>query len=93
MTHFNIKPFQIISALFFLTACSNISNKVETSLNDLQTKTASLDSLINKELDKVSTLDSLINDETGKVKKLDSLINKNSLRLDSMVHEKVNIFK
>lgn len=93
MKHFSNKLFQIISALFFLTACSNINNKVETSLNELQTKTSALDSLINKELDKVSTLDSLINEETSKVKKLDSIINKNSLRLDSIVHEKANIFQ
>ena len=82
-----------ISTMFFLTACSNLSNEVENKLKELMDKTESLDSMINYEVDKVLTLDSLIIDESNKVKKLDSLINKNSSRLDSIVNDKVNIFK
>jgi septal ring factor EnvC (AmiA/AmiB activator) len=88
-----IKVFLTIFAAFLLTACNNLSNEVENKLQQLKSKTESLDSLINKEVEKVSTLDSLINGESDKVKKLDSLINTNSSRLDSIVKEKVTIFK
>jgi copper homeostasis protein CutC len=83
-------PFLLV---FFLTACGDISEKVEKKLNDLQDKTESLDSLINKEVDKVLTLDSLINTESDKVKKLDSLINKTSSKLDSIANDKVKLFE
>jgi hypothetical protein len=69
---------------FSLTACNNLSNEVENKLKELQNKTESLDSIINKEVDKVLTLDSLINKESDKVKKLDTLINKSSSQLDSI---------
>ncbi|MBS4062771.1 MAG: hypothetical protein KG029_20480 [Bacteroidetes bacterium] len=82
-----------ILAVFILTACGNISEKVEKKLNDLQDKAESLDSLLNKEVDKVLTLDSLINFESDKVKKLDSLINKTSSKLDSISNEKIKLFE
>lgn len=78
------KLFVTVATMFFLTACGDISNKVDNKLNELQNKTESLDSLINKEVYKVLTLDSLINIESDKVKKLDTLINKSSSQLDSI---------
>lgn len=82
-----------ILAVFILTACGGISEKVEKKLNELLDKTESLDSLINKEVDKVVTIDSLVNFESDKVKKLDSLINKTSSKLDSISNEKVKLFE
>lgn len=93
MKHSMNKLLLAISTAFYLTACSNISNEVDNKLKELIDKTESLDSMINKEVDKVLTLDSLIIDEHNKVKKLDSLINKNTSRIDSIVNDKVNIFK
>jgi len=87
------KLFLTITSTMLLSACGGLSNEVENKLNELKNKTESLDSLLNKEFDKVSTLDSLIHGESDKVKKLDSLINKNSTRLDSVVNDKVNVFK
>jgi hypothetical protein len=87
------KLFLTITSTQLLSACGGLSNEVENKLNELKNKTESLDSLLNKEFDKVSTLDSLIHGESDKVKKLDSLINKNSTRLDSVVNDKVNVFK
>jgi len=83
-------------AIFLLASCGNLGNEVENKLNELENKTESLDSLINKEVDKVLTLDSLINKESDKVKKLDTLINKSSSQLDSIskrgskILEKIN---
>ena len=93
MKHFSNYLFLTILIPFFLAACSNLSNQVDDKLNELKSKTDSLDVIINKEVDKVLTLDSLINNETGKVKKLDSIINKNTTRIDSVLNKKVNSFK
>lgn len=84
MNHFPNKHVLFFVAIVLITACGNISNEAEKKLNELKSKTESLDSLINKEVDKVLTLDSLIDKENEKVKKLDTLINKSSSRLDSM---------
>ncbi len=73
----------LITAVFF-GACGSVSSEVENKLNELKSKTDSLDSLINKEVDKVLTLDSLVNQESEKVKKLDTLINKTTSQLDSI---------
>jgi predicted nucleotide-binding protein (sugar kinase/HSP70/actin superfamily) len=83
----------LILAVWFLTACGDISEKVEKKLNELEAKTESLDSLINNEVDKVLKLDSLVNLENDKVKKLDSLINKTSSKLDSIAKDKVDLFE
>ena len=80
-------------AVFILSSCGDISEKAKKKLNELQKKTESLDSLINKEVDKVLSLDSLINFESDKVKKLDSLINKTSSKLDSISNEKIKLFE
>jgi septal ring factor EnvC (AmiA/AmiB activator) len=84
MKYFPNKLLLTVLATFSLAACGNLSNEVENKLNELKSKTESLDSIINKEVDKVSTLDSLINKESEKVKKLDTLINKSSSQLDSI---------
>jgi len=84
MKPFQNKLFLILVILFSLTACGNLSNEVESKLNELTNKTDSLDALVNKEIDKVKKLDTLINQESLKVKKLDTLINKSSSLLDSM---------
>ena len=87
-------PFLIaIIASFFFTACGNMSTDIENKLNELKSKTESLDSTINNEVDKVLTLDSLINTEQEKVKKLDSLINKNTSKLDSIASSKTKIIE
>jgi copper homeostasis protein CutC len=70
-----------------------MGRKVEEKLDDLNKKTESLDTLVNKEIDKVLILDSIIIRESEKVKKLDSLIEKSASRLDSIVNEKVNQLK
>ncbi len=78
------KFFPALIITFSFISCNNLSNEVENKLNDLNRKTVSLDSIVNKEVDKVLTLDSLINKESEKVKKLDTLINKSSSQLDSI---------
>jgi hypothetical protein len=81
MQHF---PKFLVPSLFIalsLTACGNLGKDIENKLMELKSKTETLDSTINKEIDKVSTLDSLINQESEKVKKLDTLINNTSSRL------------
>ncbi len=93
MKYFPNKLFLTIIATFSLTACGNLSNEVENKLNELKSKTESLDSIINKEVNKVLTLDSLINGESDKVKKLDSLINKNSSKLDSISNKKIKLYE
>lgn len=80
-------------AMLLLASCGNISNELENKLNELQSKTESLDSVINKEVEKVLTLDSLINKESDKVKKLDTLINKSSSKLDSISKNGNNLFE
>jgi hypothetical protein len=81
--------FKILLLLFTTTgifnSCGDLNRKAEKKFDDLQRKSESLDSLINKEVDKVLVLDSLITTEFDKVKKLDSLIIKTSSRLDSIV--------
>lgn len=84
MKYFLNKLLLTLVIIFSLTACGNLSNEVENKLIELQNKTESLDSIINKEVDKVISLDSLINKESDKVKKLDSLINKSSSQIDSI---------
>lgn len=76
--------FLPVITVFALTACGDLSREVEEKLNELNTKTESLDSLVNQEFEKVLTLDSLINSESEKVKKLDSLIDKSASRIDSI---------
>ena len=85
LLHYVLPVVTIIS----LTSCDNLSNKVENKLDELKSKTESLDSLINKEVEKVSTLDSIINGESDKVKKLDSLIHTKASKIDSISAEKV----
>ncbi|HET8827741.1 MAG TPA: hypothetical protein VFM79_00295 [Pelobium sp.] len=85
--------FLSIFAVVFLSACDNLTNKVENKLDELENKTMSLDSLINKEVDRVLTFDSLINGGSDKVKKLDSLIDKKTSKLDSISNEKLKLFE
>ena len=75
----------LVTTTGIFISCGDLNRKVEKKLDDLQKKSESLDSLINKEVDKVLVLDSLITTEFDKVKKLDSLIIKTSSRLDSIV--------
>lgn len=84
--------FTVIIALT-VASCNNLSNEVENKLNELKTKTESLDSVVNREVNKVLMLDSLITTESEKIKKLDSLINKNSSKFDSALQKKTKIFE
>ncbi|GAP43594.1 hypothetical protein TBC1_111750 [Lentimicrobium saccharophilum] len=93
MKHLLIKIPLLISAMLILSACTDLSREVEKKLNELQHKSESLDSLINKEFDKVLTLDSLINTEGDKVRKLDSLIDKTTSKLDSVTKEKSKLLE
>jgi len=79
--------------MMLLISCGEINKKVEEKLNELSNKANNLDSLVNKEMDKVMGLDSIIYLEGNKLKVLDSLINKSSLRIDSIVKEKIKPFK
>ncbi|WP_162343311.1 hypothetical protein [Cyclobacterium salsum] len=85
--------FLPILVLFLLSSCGDLRKKAEDRLNDLQNKAASLDSLVNKEIDKVLTLDSIVNREGEKVKKLDSLLNRASSKMDSISSEKLRLLE
>lgn len=85
--------FLTVTAGFSLAACSNLSTEVENKLIELKTKTESLDSLINKEVDKVLILDSIINTESEKVKKIDSLIHEKASQIDSFSNKKIRLYK
>ncbi len=85
--------FILSFTMFVLSSCGNISSEVEGKLKELQSKTESLDSLINKEVDKVLTLDSLIEKESEKVKKLDTLIEKSTSQLDSFANKSMKLFE
>ena len=80
----SLKLFLLSIISVYVSSCVNVSNEVESKLVELKNKTASLDSLINKEVDKVLTLDSIIIKESDKVKKLDTLINKTTSQLESI---------
>jgi hypothetical protein len=67
-----------------LTSCGNISKEVQNKINELNNKTETLDSILNKEIGKVLTLDSLVDKEREKVKILDTLISRTSSKLDSI---------
>jgi hypothetical protein len=79
----------IAVALCSLTACGNLGDDVGNQLDALRSKTLSLDSLVNKEVNKVQALDSLIQMEADRVKQLDSMINTNASRLDSIARAKM----
>ena len=89
MKRFYPRHLLVILAFSSLTSCNNLSSEVENKLNELKSKTESLDSLINKEVDKVTSLDSIINGESEKVKQLDSLIHKKASAIDSFSRDKV----
>jgi len=89
----NLKIFLPFMMMLLFISCTEMGRKVEDKLDDLNKKTESLDSLVNKELDKVLILDSIINRESEKVKKLDSLIERSASRLDSIVTDKINQLK
>ena len=89
---FKRRIFPVFIVMAFVS-CNNLSNEVENKINELKTKTESLDSLINQEVEKVSSLDSLINGESDKVKKLDSIINKKVSAIDSISGEKFKQLK
>jgi hypothetical protein len=90
------KQLEIILSFMMMVlfiSCSDMREKVEERLNDLNKKAERLDTLLNKEFDKVIALDSIINRESEKVKVLDSLINKSSSRIDSIAKEKIRSLK
>ncbi len=89
----HLKIFLTLMLPLLFISCSEMGRKVDERLDDLNKKAESLDSLINEEVDKVFTLDSIINKESEKVKKLDSLIDRSASRLDSIVNDKINLFK
>lgn len=68
MKHFNRTFIAAGVSILVFTSCENVSNKVETQLNNLTNKANQIDSIINTEMDKVIKLDSVINLEDLKVK-------------------------
>ncbi len=86
-----IKNMLFIIAIGFLTSCSDISTKLENQLIELDTKTERLDSLINSKIDEVIELDTLISSENFRIKKLDSLMERNTLKIDSVAKEKIQL--
>lgn len=85
--------FPAVFSLLMLWSCGDLTKEAERRLEQLQTKTESLDSMINQEVNKVLILDSLVNSESEKVKKLDSLINNSSSKLDSISNGKIQLLK
>lgn len=91
---------QIIKSLLcFLTiglfaSCDNgVSKKLENKLNELELKTQSLDSMVNREMNSIKNFDSLINFESDKIKKLDSVVTESSSKIDSMLGGKLELIK
>lgn len=91
---------QIIKSLLFvvtiglLFSCNNeVSKKLEEKLNELESKTERLDSIVNREVNRVRNLDSLIDFENDKIKQLDSIITKSSSRIDSVAGKKIELLK
>lgn len=91
MKHWFKKMLLIAISSPFLGACSEMSTKVEQQLNELKTKTESLDSLVNQEIEKVIQLDSVLMEETEKVKKMDSIIQKSASAVDSLAKVKAKV--
>lgn len=77
MNYFSNKPLLTIVIAISISSCGNISSEMENKLNELQNKTESLDSMINKEVDTV--------------KKLDTLINKSSSHIDSIAKKSIKL--
>lgn len=79
------KSVAALFVLFTITSCGQLNSEVEKQLNELKSKTETLDSLVNSEVDKVLTLDTLINTEKAKLQEIDSLLNKNKSKLDAIL--------
>ena len=93
-----MKEYKYVKIFFItftavLVSCGDISKQAEEKINQLNAKTAKLDSLVNKELKKVNALDSIINKEGAKVKKLDSIITKSTSKMDSIAKSKMDLLK
>lgn len=79
-----IRHMALITATVVMASCGNLTAEVESKLNELKSKSESLDSLLNTEVSKVYTLDSLINTEHEKVKQLDSVIKSKTQLLEQL---------
>jgi hypothetical protein len=77
----------IIASASLLTSCGNLSTDVENKLNELKSKSESLDSMLTKEVNKVYALDTLINTEHVKVKQLDSIIQSKTKLLQQLTQK------
>lgn len=77
----------------FASCNGDLSKKLEDKLLELDSKTESLDSIVNKEMNRVRNLDSIINFESDKIKKLDSVITESASKIDSMAGGKIELLK
>lgn len=88
------KSLLCIATIGLLGSCNNeVSKKLEDKLNELDSKTEQLDSIVNREVNRVRNLDSLIDFESDKIKQLDSIITKSSSRIDSVAGKKIELLK
>ncbi|MGO3183255.1 MAG: hypothetical protein ACTIJ9_10515 [Aequorivita sp.] len=83
----------IVTVALFASCNGDLSKKLEDKLLELDSKTESLDSIVNKEMNRVRNLDSIINFESDKIKKLDSVITESASKIDSMAGGKIELLK
>lgn len=88
------KSLLFIATIALFASCNDdLSKKLEHKLLELDSKTESLDSIVNNEMNRIKKLDILINFENDKIKKLDSIITESGSKIDSMAGGKINLLK
>lgn len=88
------KSLLFIATIVLFSSCNeDLSKKLEDKLLELDSKTESLDSIVNKEMNRIKKLDTLINFESDKIKKLDSVITESASKIDSMADGKIELLK
>lgn len=84
LNHLPIRIFIICFSLFTLSACGDISQKLEDNLDAINRTVDGLDSLANDKMDRLEHLDTLVNTKMDKLERIDSVVNRNRSRLDSL---------
>ncbi len=75
------------------SSCTEVSKQVEEKLNELKTKAVQIDSIVDTGVRKIKQLDTLVNSKTDKIQVVDSLVNEGSLKIDSIVNNKIELLK
>ncbi|MCK0124758.1 hypothetical protein MWU76_10120 [Gelidibacter sp. F2691] len=83
----------IVTIGLFASCDADVNKKLENKLYELELKTESLDSMVNREMNNIKNFDSFINFESDKIKKLDSVVTESSSKIDSMVGGKLELLK